>query len=136
MTLFNLTLDFGQWWERIAGKRPPVVLVVDDDALTVALIMQAAHVAGYSVEIAKTAEEAIGILHANGRRFVVALVDVRLPGMDGWTLRRELRAHWPHLPIVIMSGAPESFHEMPIGDRLSVMIKPSNYGQFFQTLPR
>lgn len=111
----------------------PISQDVIDDPRT-RLIRRAAEAAGFVFEIATTAEEAVGILHANGRRFVLAMIDVNLPSMDGWELRQRLTDLWPRLPIVVMSGAVESFSEMPTGKRLSVLIKPSQYGDFFRTI--
>jgi len=125
---FNLR-DLLSW-----KKKEPVVLAVDDDANTLELIRRAAENSGYQVEAASTAEEALGILHRNGRRFVVALIDVRLPGMSGWQLRRQILASWPKLRVSVMSGSPQSFENMPSGELLSVLIKPTNFGDFFRSL--
>lgn len=132
MNLFNLNVDLGQWL--FPNRKPKTILLVEDDPITVRLIDRCAEDAGYRLEVATTAEEALGILHANGKRFVVAMIDVNLPSMDGWRLRRVIIDSWPSLAVVVMSSAPESFFDMPIGERLSVMIKPSNYGEFFRTL--
>lgn len=115
-------------------KKPRAVLVVDDDNVTLQLVRRAAEAKGFEIETAETAEEAIGILRRNGRQFVLAMVDVKLPLMSGWELRAELVRLWPRLPVVIMSGAPESFMNMPHGERLTILIKPAHYGEFFGEL--
>lgn len=134
MALFDFHFDLGQWSFPLFRRKPRCVLVVEDDVSTALLIRRAAEAEGFVFEIATTAEEAIGILHANGRRFVLAMIDVNLPSMDGWELRQRLTDLWPKLSIVVMSGAPESFENMPIGQRLSVLIKPGCYGDFFRML--
>ena len=132
MTLFNFTFDLGKWsWFHPKAK---VVLVVEDDADTVEMIRRSAEMLGFQVAAASTAEEAIGILHSNGRRFVLTMIDVKLPSIDGWELRRLLHATWPDLPIVVMSGSVESFQDMPRGEKLSVLIKPASYGEFFRSV--
>lgn len=136
MTLFNLHFDFGNLAFPWFTNKPAVVLVVDDDANAIEIIRRSASAEGKLVEAASTAEEALGILHANGRRFVLAMIDVNLPSMDGWALRRRMKDLWPKLPVVIMSGAVESFRAMPAGERLSVLIKPPHYGDFFRTIPK
>lgn len=134
MGLFTFNFDLGKWTLPFFGRKPKVVLVVEDDPETIGLIRRAATSMEYQVESADTAEEALGILHANGRRFVLAMIDVGLPGMGGWELAQQIHDVWPKLRVTVMSGAPESFHSMPKGRSLSVMIKPANYGEFFQSL--
>lgn len=134
MGLFDFHFDFGQWSIPFFRRKPKTVLVVEDDFATIALIRHTAESIGYLLESATTAEEALGILHSNGKRFVVVLIDVNLPSMDGWSLRKLLHESWPSLHVVVMSGTSDSFIEMPSGELLSVMIKPNNYGDFFRTL--
>lgn len=136
MALFDFHFDLGQWGIPWFKRKPLVVLVVDDDLTTGQLIRRSAEVARFQLEVAFTAEEALGILHANGRKFIVAMIDVNLPSMDGWELRKRIMESWPRLEIVVMSGAAESFSNMPIGERISVLIKPSNYGDFFRGIKR
>lgn len=124
----------GHWSIPWFRRRPAVVLAVDDDLETLDLIRHAADTAGLQVETATTAEEALGILHSNGRRFVLAMLDVRLPVMDGWTLRQRIIDYWPTLPVVVMSGSPDSFYDIPHGERISVLIKPANFSSVFRNL--
>ncbi len=132
MNFIGIELNLSDLWPWT--KKPPTVLVVEDDAATTELIRAAAEAAGYQVEAATTAEEALGILHRNGRRFVVAMIDVRLPGMSGWVLRRRMLSFWPNLNVLIMSSAPESFSNMPQGETLKVLIKGGSYAEFFRSI--
>lgn len=134
MALFDFHFDFGQWTIPLFRRKPKAVLVVEDDATTARLIEVSAEAAGFTVEITSSAEEALGILRRNGKRFVLVMVDVHLPGVGGWTLRKHILSNWPSLPVVVMSAAEESFRRMPTGERLSVMIKPTMYGDFFRDL--
>lgn len=129
---FNIQFDLGTW--PFFKRKRSVVLIVEDDAETSLLISRAAEREGLEVEVATTAEEALGILHRNGRNFVIVVVDVNLPSMSGWQLRGRLRDAWPGLRVVVMSGATESFHDMPRGDRLSVFLKSSDFGNLFRGL--
>jgi two-component system, chemotaxis family, sensor kinase CheA len=73
--------------------RPPpraVVLVVDDSLTTRMLEKAVLEAAGYEVEVAASAEE--GLEMAFTRRHALILVDVELPGMDGFELVRRLGA--------------------------------------------
>lgn len=73
------------------GPRPvPSVLVVDDSLTTRMLEQSILETAGYSVETACSGEEALK--KARKGRFGLMLVDVEMPGMDGFTLIERLRA--------------------------------------------
>ncbi len=78
------------------------VLVVDDEPGVVALCRRFLTRAGYAVETSVTAEDALVKL---GRQPVdLLLVDVRMPGMDGFELMREARRRQPDLAVVVMTG--------------------------------
>jgi PAS domain S-box-containing protein len=87
---------------RAAGRR---VLVVDDELVNRKLASFRLKLAGYEVETAASAAEA---LHVAGRRAPDAiLADVMMPAMDGFAFCREARRH-PSLaaiPIVLVSSA-------------------------------
>lgn len=114
-------IHFG--WFRKSPK--PTVLLVEDDPADTELISVALREAGYEVEPAKTAMEALGVLHHNGRKFRFALIDIGLPYMDGVTLATKIHAAFPSLRIFLISGAtPPS---MPPGIAFGVIIKPSEW---------
>ena len=88
---------------------PPVeparltVLVVEDELLVRQVTVDALTHAGYRVLEAGTAEAGLAILKAAGR--VDALVtDIGLPGMDGRMLAERVRADWPDVRILFVSG--------------------------------
>lgn len=71
-----------------APARLPV-LVIDDSMTTRMLEQSILESAGYEVETASSAEE--GMEKARRRRFGLFLVDVEMPGMDGFTFVAETR---------------------------------------------
>ncbi|MBV8150742.1 MAG: response regulator [Candidatus Eremiobacteraeota bacterium] len=77
---------------RLAGMR---VLVVDDDANSSSILQQYLQAWGLESETAAEAETALGELRAaarEGRRFNVALIDLRMPGHDGAWLGEQIAA--------------------------------------------
>jgi two-component system cell cycle response regulator DivK len=66
------------------------VLVVEDDPLSQRLMRDVLQVHGYDVLVAGTAEE--GLDSARTRRPDLVLMDIRLPGMDGFAALDALRA--------------------------------------------
>jgi two-component system chemotaxis sensor kinase CheA len=74
--------------ESVLPKRP--VLVVDDSMTTRMLEKSILESAGYEVDVALSGEEALDCVR--GKRFALTLVDVEMPGMDGFTFIEHLRA--------------------------------------------
>ena len=66
------------------------VLVVDDNAVNLKLTRVLLRGAGYDVQTAADAEEALRLLHACKPRLI--LMDVQLPGVSGLELTRNLKA--------------------------------------------
>ena len=77
------------------------VLVVDDSADQRMLLRRHFEKAGCVVDIAATAEEAFAAF--NARQPELMVIDLVLPGMDGWELAKVMRSDHPELPIAITS---------------------------------
>lgn len=85
------------------GDQSKLVLVVDDDPAIREFIGEALHDAGYRAIFATDGPTALESLVSNHPDLV--LLDVQMPGMDGWDVLSELRvAAGPNQPIVIMTG--------------------------------
>jgi len=80
------------------------ILVVEDDADVRALVILRLQQAGYRVQGAMDASDALGVIDAKGSPDLVVL-DVNMPGLDGFgllaRLRKEIRSN---LPAVFLSG--------------------------------
>jgi CheY-like chemotaxis protein len=66
------------------------ILIVDDNAINLKLLRLTLKVAGYEVQTAVDAEQAMAVLTTFRPRLV--LMDLQLPGMDGLDLTRRLKA--------------------------------------------
>lgn len=66
-----------------SGTRPAPILVIDDSLTTRMLEQSILESAGFEVELAASAEEALEM--ARRTRYSLFLVDVEMPGMDGFT---------------------------------------------------
>lgn len=67
------------------------ILVVDDNDINLELVRDLLEGQGYRVRVALDANEAIAVMHEFRPR--VILMDIQLPGMDGLTLTRMLKAN-------------------------------------------
>ena len=90
-------------WEDRPGKR---ILVVEHDALTRGAIKMLLEWEDYRVDCAADGEEALELLRVSEKPSLI-LLDVRMPGCDGWGFREEQRADpdLAHIPVVVISGA-------------------------------
>jgi DNA-binding NtrC family response regulator len=79
-----------------------VILVVDDEESMRHYLAKTLAREGYEVVAARDGPEALAA--AQRRAPDLALLDVRMPGMDGVALMRSLRASFPDLPVVLMTG--------------------------------
>ena len=77
-------------------------LVVDDEPGHRMLVRAVLEDAGWRVADASSGEAALALLDRAQPH--VALVDMKMPGMDGLTLMRELHARQPLLPVVLLTA--------------------------------
>ena len=85
------------------------VLVIEDDPTDLKLMGAVLKISGHSVDGRNTAEDAMEAIAADQPD--VILLDLRLPGMDGLTLVRQLKANAAtcQIPIVAMTAYPDNY---------------------------
>ncbi|HEU4700424.1 MAG TPA: response regulator [Gemmatimonadales bacterium] len=108
-----------------AAAAGPVVLVVDDEPLVRELLARCLALGPYRVLQAASGEEALALLGITPG--VAAVVtDTWMPeGMSGVELIRRIRARWPTLPLLRISGVHESaFYADPPPEDVPFLAKP------------
>lgn len=85
------------------------ILVVDDDKNICELLRLYLEKEGYSVLISNDGEEAIVKFNALSPDMV--LLDVMLPGLDGWQVCREIRKK-SNAPIIMLTAKGETFDKV------------------------
>jgi DNA-binding response OmpR family regulator len=84
----------------------PLVLIADDDPDILELVSLTLERDGYEVVLARNGEEALRI--ASERQVHLAVLDLMMPGIDGYEVTRRLRANdHKELPILILSAFAE-----------------------------
>jgi two-component system nitrogen regulation response regulator NtrX len=78
------------------------ILIIDDDANTLASLARAFRLANHEATVCDTAARALEL--AKAARFDLILSDVVMPGKDGITLLEELKGAAVLAPVVMMSG--------------------------------
>ena len=78
------------------------MLIVDDEANTLASLSRAFRLAGHEATVCDNAAKALDL--AKAQNFDLILSDVVMPGRDGLALLEELKAQGVPAPVVMMSG--------------------------------
>jgi excisionase family DNA binding protein len=95
-----------EWGRRHAAGVGPRVLVVDDHDAVRAVLADLLATGGREILAAASGEEALAIVKATDVDLV--LLDLSLPGLDGVETFREIQALRPGVPVVIVTGYPDS----------------------------
>ncbi|HKD76410.1 MAG TPA: response regulator transcription factor [Ktedonobacterales bacterium] len=84
------------------------ILIVEDETHLAQGLFFNLQAEGFEVEIAGDGETALNALN-NGASFDAVLLDVMLPGKDGFTVARELREKQNYIPVLMLTarGRPE-----------------------------
>jgi two-component system OmpR family response regulator len=78
------------------------VLVVEDDPDLRRLLHQALREEGYAVDAA--ADGSTGLYDATSWSYDAVVLDLMLPGLDGWQVLSALRKEKKHLPVLILTA--------------------------------
>src|SRR5690349_16716395 len=80
------------------------VLIVEDEKHLADGLRYNLKAEGYDVETVGTAEDALLLLTDDGKTFDVVVLDVMLPGMDGFSLAGKLRLQGRFMPILMLTA--------------------------------
>ena len=80
------------------------VLVVEDEKHLAEGLRFNLQAEGYEVETTGNAEEALAMIVEGQKKFDVVVLDVMLPGMDGFSLASRLRAQGEFVPILMLTA--------------------------------
>jgi CheY-like chemotaxis protein len=106
------------------------VLLAEDEPSVRSLIATVLEQAGYTVLVAEDGRHALQV-GQQAPRVDLLVSDVRMPHLGGVELARQLRAIWPGLEVILMSGYPDidavNAHENGLEDAL--LAKPFGTAQ-------
>jgi DNA-binding response OmpR family regulator len=80
------------------------VLIVEDEKHIADGLRYNLKAEGYDVDTVGTAEDALALLSADRNNFDVVVLDVMLPGMDGFALASNLRSQGHFVPILMLTA--------------------------------
>jgi two-component system, OmpR family, response regulator len=107
------------------------VLVVEDEMKLAALVRKALREQGILADVAATGEDALWMTGATN--YDVIILDVNLPGIDGFEVARRLRADSMRTPMLMLTARDA------VDDRITgldtgaddYMVKPFDFGELF-----
>jgi DNA-binding NtrC family response regulator len=115
---------------------PAAVLVVDDEPMMRELLEEYLTELNYRVVTAESGAEAIELVRT--RLFDAVLTDLRMPGVDGLELLREVKRHDPAIAVVLMTAAPavNTAVEALKAGAYDYLVKPLNLDELAGLLSR
>ena len=116
------------------GSGQPTVLVVDDDAQLQTIFKQFLKKAGFGRIVVGSGAEAIS--YAEKQKFDLVFLDLQLPDIPGDEVYQRLKEIHPDLPIVIITGYPDSevLSRILAGGPVTVIQKPLEFEQLNRTV--
>lgn len=101
---------------------PGIVMVVDDEPAVRAVVARALSATGHTVVTAADGHEAIALMPMYDVDLV--LLDLTMPGMNGFETLRRMRAGWPETQVVFMTGDYEDVMNLMTAGADAVIPKP------------
>ncbi|WP_445476180.1 response regulator transcription factor [Methanococcoides methylutens] len=86
------------------------IMVVDDEADTIYLVRSILEVEGFQVIGASSGTECLKLLDIEKPDAI--LLDLMMPGMDGWETFHKIKKELPDVPISILSAKGQKFDQM------------------------
>lgn len=102
------------------------ILVVDDEPAIVTVVRERLEREGFAVQAVASGEEALAHLETDPADLVV--LDVMLPGMDGFEVLRRLRSAGDTVPVIILTARDEDVDKI-VGLEMGAddyLVKPFN----------
>lgn len=94
------------------------ILVIDDEEIVRILFQETLEELGHKVTTAGSGSE--GLTLVKQQDFDLVLLDLKMPGMDGAELFHQIKTIKPKLPVIIVTGYPDS----------EMMMRALTYGPF------
>ncbi len=115
------------------APHPLVVLAVDDDSLVLMNTSALLEELGHTALEAASGKEALAIIRRQ-QNVDLVITDQAMPNMTGMELLGEIRANWPHMPVILATG----YAELPPGSdpRISKLAKPFRQGELARAIAR
>ena len=115
---------------QLAGKR---ILVVDDNATNREIVIRQTRAWKMEPVAVEDPLDALALIAA-GERLDIAVLDMKMPGMDGLTLAREIRKHRGELPLILITSLGRLNDARTASEFAVQLAKPLKASQLFNAL--
>lgn len=112
------------------------ILLIEDDAAIADALQQVLAAEHYAVTLEKRGDT--GLARARAEKFDVVITDLRLPGLTGLDLVRQLHAAQPRLPVILMTahGTTDSAIEAMKFGAFDYLTKPFEMPEMLELVAR
>jgi len=116
-------------------KRSSILLIEDDENIASSLQLVLAN-EGYQVHVSRRGDE--GLARAQQQPVDLVVTDLKLPGLNGIELIRQLHAAQPRLPLILMTahGTSETAIEATKFGAYDYLVKPFEMEELLDTVER
>lgn len=122
----------------MSRTKPTLILVAEDDSGVRSLIREVLEGEGFETLVAEDGQRAVEL--ARERRPALAILDIMMPKMDGYTALTRLRGHpeTRDIPVIILTGQNEPLYQDLSGGLGAVahLTKPFNPEALIETVRR
>lgn len=94
------------WLSQNSTKASANILIIDDDETICSLFKDTLEDAGHRITTIN--ESSKGLELVKSQDYDLVFLDLKMPGIDGAELFRQIRATKPELPVTIITGYPDS----------------------------
>jgi CheY-like chemotaxis protein len=108
------------------------ILLVDDDPAIRQILCHLLVEEGYLVRTAANGVEAVEL--AKTTKFDLVLLDLSMPGKDGWETSKQLSTENPLLPVILMTARPNQLFPALASGVGALLEKPLDFAKLFQTI--
>jgi excisionase family DNA binding protein len=95
-----------EWLHQKPAENRANILVVDDEEIIRSLFKKTLEELGHKVVTAENGLKGLELLKQ--RDFAMVFLDLKMPGMDGAEIFRQIKTVSPRLPVIIITGYPDS----------------------------
>jgi CheY-like chemotaxis protein len=108
------------------------ILLADDDPALRQVLSRLLTSEGYIVQTAANGIEALDL--ANETEFDLVLLDLTMPGKDGWETFEQLSSKTPALPIILITARPNQLFSAMSAGVGALLEKPLDFDKLFFTI--